>query len=351
MPAARRGRRPMLQGHPLRPPAGRATQVAAAAARCCPGPVFAGPTPSDRTRCRASSSATSTRARPASRRTVSISTSGRRLCSPRQPIPVMVWIHGGGFVVGSGAEPRYDGTNLAAKAIVVVTLNHRLNALGFLAHPELTAELPVRALRQLRHARPRRGTRVGEAKHPRPSAAIPAADHHRRRVRRLRGRQRADGVAACPRLVPPRDRRRAAPCSRPRAVPRPSLDDAERAGCEFMRQAQVPARSPNCGRCRRKTYSPRRPASASGPSSTATSCRDLRPRSSPKAPRTTSPCWRGGTRTRASTSPCCRATMPTAPIRTWSRGIFADAREEALGHYPGGSRNATRPARGRWAAT
>jgi para-nitrobenzyl esterase len=52
----------------------------------------------------------------------------------------MVWIHGGGFVVGSGAEPRYDGARLAARGIVVVTVNHRLNALGFLAHPELTAE-------------------------------------------------------------------------------------------------------------------------------------------------------------------------------------------------------------------
>jgi para-nitrobenzyl esterase len=55
-------------------------------------------------------------------------------------LPVMVWIHGGGFVVGSGAEPRYDGARLAARGIVVVTVNHRLNALGFLAHPELTAE-------------------------------------------------------------------------------------------------------------------------------------------------------------------------------------------------------------------
>ncbi len=58
-----------------------------------------------------------------------------------QRLPVMVWIHGGGFAVGSGAEPRYDGARLAARGIVVVTLNHRLNALGFLAHPELTAEL------------------------------------------------------------------------------------------------------------------------------------------------------------------------------------------------------------------
>ena len=55
-------------------------------------------------------------------------------------LPVMVWIHGGGFVVGSGAEPRYDGARLAARGIVVVSVNHRLNALGFLAHPELTAE-------------------------------------------------------------------------------------------------------------------------------------------------------------------------------------------------------------------
>jgi para-nitrobenzyl esterase len=55
-------------------------------------------------------------------------------------LSTMVWIHGGGFVAGSGAEPRYDGARLAARGIVVVTLNHRLNALGFLAHPELTAE-------------------------------------------------------------------------------------------------------------------------------------------------------------------------------------------------------------------
>jgi para-nitrobenzyl esterase len=60
-------------------------------------------------------------------------------------LPVMFWIHGGGFAVGSGAEPRYDGARLAVKGIVVVTINYRLNALGFLAHPELTAESPDRA--------------------------------------------------------------------------------------------------------------------------------------------------------------------------------------------------------------
>jgi len=58
-------------------------------------------------------------------------------------LPVMVWIHGGGFAVGSGTEPRYDGAKLAARGVLVVTLNHRLNALGFLAHPELSAESPL----------------------------------------------------------------------------------------------------------------------------------------------------------------------------------------------------------------
>ena len=51
-----------------------------------------------------------------------------------QKRPVMVWLHGGGYAAGSGQElPSYDGTNLAKKGdVVVVTLNHRLNVLGFL---------------------------------------------------------------------------------------------------------------------------------------------------------------------------------------------------------------------------
>lgn len=48
--------------------------------------------------------------------------------------PVMVWLHGGGYSAGSGQElPSYDGTSLAfAEAVVVVSINHRLNVLGFL---------------------------------------------------------------------------------------------------------------------------------------------------------------------------------------------------------------------------
>lgn len=57
-----------------------------------------------------------------------------------QPLPVMVWIHGGGLVNGSGTAALYDGTALAQQGVVVVTLNYRLGRLGFFAHPALSAE-------------------------------------------------------------------------------------------------------------------------------------------------------------------------------------------------------------------
>ena len=55
-------------------------------------------------------------------------------------LPVIVFIHGGGYVEGSGAVEVYRGDNLAPKGVVVVTINYRLGVIGFLAHPELTAE-------------------------------------------------------------------------------------------------------------------------------------------------------------------------------------------------------------------
>jgi para-nitrobenzyl esterase len=52
--------------------------------------------------------------------------------------PVLVWVHGGGFTTGSGASVVYRGDRLASRGdVVVVTLNYRLGALGFLAHPAL----------------------------------------------------------------------------------------------------------------------------------------------------------------------------------------------------------------------
>ncbi len=55
-------------------------------------------------------------------------------------LPVMVWLHGGGFVSGSGSDVRCDGAAFAAGGAVVVTLNYRSGVFGFLAHPALTQE-------------------------------------------------------------------------------------------------------------------------------------------------------------------------------------------------------------------
>ncbi len=58
----------------------------------------------------------------------------------RGKYPVMVWIHGGAFISGAGSETAYDPTRLVREDVVVVTLNYRLGALGFLPHPALTDE-------------------------------------------------------------------------------------------------------------------------------------------------------------------------------------------------------------------
>lgn len=60
--------------------------------------------------------------------------------SPKERRPVFVWIYGGGFTVGTGADPLFDGTGLARKGLVVVTFNYRLGPLGFLATPALSKE-------------------------------------------------------------------------------------------------------------------------------------------------------------------------------------------------------------------
>jgi len=63
---------------------------------------------------------------------------------------VMVWIHGGAFQFGTGAG--YDPQHLVRKGVVLVTINYRLGALGFLAHPELSAVQKARPLLVKKHA-------------------------------------------------------------------------------------------------------------------------------------------------------------------------------------------------------
>ncbi len=58
---------------------------------------------------------------------------------------MIVYIYGGGFTLGSSGMAMYGGENLARKGVVFVNFNYRVGALGFLAHPELTAESPHHA--------------------------------------------------------------------------------------------------------------------------------------------------------------------------------------------------------------
>jgi para-nitrobenzyl esterase len=57
-------------------------------------------------------------------------------------LPVMVWFYGGGFQIGHTQNPTFDGSGLARKGVVVVSVNYRVGSLAFLAHPALSAENP-----------------------------------------------------------------------------------------------------------------------------------------------------------------------------------------------------------------
>ncbi len=59
-----------------------------------------------------------------------------------EKLPVLVWYFGGGLQCGYPAEMEFDGERIARRGIVVVTVNYRVGALGFLTHPELTKEQP-----------------------------------------------------------------------------------------------------------------------------------------------------------------------------------------------------------------
>ncbi len=62
--------------------------------------------------------------------------------SKGKKLPVMVWIFGGGFFIGSSSNSVYSGEQFAKRGVIMVSFEYRLGTLGFLAHPELSAESP-----------------------------------------------------------------------------------------------------------------------------------------------------------------------------------------------------------------
>ena len=115
--------------------------------------------------------------------------------------PVMVWFHGGGHTGGWGSAQIFDGTSLANKGVVLVTINYRLGPFGFLAHPGADRGVAARRVRQLRAARQGGGPRMGARQH-RGLRRRSGQRDHLRPVGRLVERLLPDGVAAGQRLVP-----------------------------------------------------------------------------------------------------------------------------------------------------
>lgn len=111
-------------------------------------------------------------------------------CEPSAKRPVLFWIHGGGYASGSGMEQIcYDGFNLAKDDdVVVVTVNHRLNAFGYLDLSAFGGE--VLELRKRGHGRPGGGPALGAGQH-RLLWRRPGQRDHLRPVRRRRESHRA----------------------------------------------------------------------------------------------------------------------------------------------------------------
>jgi para-nitrobenzyl esterase len=64
----------------------------------------------------------------------------RPVSAKTEKLPVMVWIHGGGYTMGAASQPLYDGESLARNGVILVSINYRLGPFGFMAHPALSKE-------------------------------------------------------------------------------------------------------------------------------------------------------------------------------------------------------------------
>ena len=83
----------------------------------------------------------------------------------RSSFPVMVWIHGGGNVAGSGVEALFNGEVLARHGVVVVNINYRLGVFGFFAHPATHERVSSPRRGKLRAGRSDHGAALGAGQH------------------------------------------------------------------------------------------------------------------------------------------------------------------------------------------
>jgi hypothetical protein len=125
-------------------------------------------------------------------------------------LPVMVWIYGGGFQVGAASRPVFNGMRLDERGVIVVSMNYRVGALGFLAHPRASAPESAQHARATTACSIRSPPCRGEAQHPRLRWQS-RQRHDFRPVRRRHKRRAPDGLAAGARTVPPRRRREHGP--------------------------------------------------------------------------------------------------------------------------------------------
>ena len=285
--------------------------------------------------------------------------------------PVFVWIHGGSLSGGSGSEPMYDGTQLAERGIVVVTINYRLGLLGYPRASGTERGIAAQDLRQLRPARPDRGAALGEAEHRRVRRRS-GQRHHRRRIRGRLERDVSDGGARGARPVRQGDRCRAPTWSRRRSCARRRIGGfaGEAVGRLAGRRSWAPAISPalrsmdaaEAHRRRRGRW-----LSSRSSSSTAASCRASsstssiaasrrRCRSSPASTAARSarcassrrrrPRMRRPTRRRSASATRPRRRLPASSIRraTCRRACWATTRDALYGWT---ARAAGRPSRPR----
>ncbi len=121
----------------------------------------------------------------------------------KSKLPVMFWIHGGGYSGGASSEPRHNGDFLPLKGVVLVTINYRLGVFGFLATTDLAKEGKWLG-RELRPDGHGGRAALGQGKHRELRRRSRQRDHLRRERRVVCG-EHADGFADGAGAVPKGD--------------------------------------------------------------------------------------------------------------------------------------------------